>query len=69
MRKKVQKQERVEFRVDAALLAQVQLRLYSELEERVPYGALTNYIVSLIRKDMADFKESQNDRVDTAEGR
>ena len=60
MRKKVQKQERVEFRMDASLMAQIQLRFYSELEERVPYGAVTNYIVGLIREDMARYQGGQN---------
>jgi len=35
------------------LVAKVELLLFSELEQRVPYGAWTKYIEWLVREDLA----------------
>ena len=35
------------------LVARVDLELYSDLEEKVPFGAWQQYIVQLIRADLA----------------
>jgi len=35
------------------LVAKVELLLFSELEQRVPYGAWTKYIEGLVREDLA----------------
>ena len=34
------------------IVARVDLKLYSELEERVPHGAWSRYITGLIKKDL-----------------
>lgn len=50
--KRVQATSRVEVWVPTKVYAQVQLKLYSELEDKVPYGAISKYINELIRKDL-----------------
>lgn len=71
MRKKVQRQERVEFRMDASLKAQMLLYLFSPLQEEVPYGAVANYITKLIRDDLASkgrlFNDNQHQGTDQEE--
>lgn len=36
-----------------SLVAQVELKLFSELEGKVPFGAWQKYLSELIRKDLA----------------
>jgi hypothetical protein len=36
------------------LVAQVELKLWSELEGKVPFGAWQEYLVRLIRKDLGE---------------
>lgn len=36
----------------SSLVAQVELHLYSELEGRVPFGAWSQYLQTLIRQDL-----------------
>lgn len=43
---------RVEALIETSLWARVQLKLYSPLEEKVPYGAMSKYLNELIRKDL-----------------
>lgn len=52
MRKKVQKQQRVEIQMDVTLYAKMQAKLFSPLEEKVPYGAVARYLNELVRKDL-----------------
>lgn len=51
-RKSIIPMERVEARIPAKLHAQMMLKLYSPLEEKIPYGAVNYYIAELIRKDL-----------------
>lgn len=50
--KSVQPTSRVEVWVPTRLYAKVKLKLWSDLEEKVPYGAVGKYINELIRKDL-----------------
>jgi len=54
MKKKVEKQIRVEFLMPASMHAKMMLRLYSPLEERVPYGAIAKYMNDLVREDQKE---------------
>lgn len=42
-----------------SLMADVELRLFSEAFGRVPYGRWQEYIQELVQKDMREWKESQ----------
>lgn len=50
--KRVQAMSRVEFQMPTAIYAQVQLKLFSELEQKVPYGAVAKYLNELVRQDL-----------------
>lgn len=41
--------------------AELQLLLFSELEQRVPYGALTRLVVPLLEEFLRKYKESRQD--------
>jgi hypothetical protein len=36
------------------LKAKMDMFLWSEVEQRVPYGRVTNYVLGLIQKDLAE---------------
>lgn len=59
MRKKVQKQQRVEIQMDVTLYAKMQAKLFSPLEEKVPYGAVARYLNELVRRDLENSNGQQ----------
>lgn len=57
------KRLRVEIPLDEALVAEMDLLLFSETEGRVPYGARTEFIESLIRAALTRIKPNQQEQV------
>ncbi|UOF77856.1 hypothetical protein [Bacteriophage sp.] len=45
--------------IPSSLFTQVQLQLYSDLEQRVPYGAFSRYVVELIKKDQERLQQGK----------
>lgn len=50
--RKVDRPIGIEVYVPASLYQKLRDRLYSEVEGRIPHGALTGYVVELLRKDL-----------------
>lgn len=49
-----------------SLAARVELRFYSEVEGKVPYGVWKKYIVELVAADMDKWQANQREMVDGA---
>jgi hypothetical protein len=45
--------------IPEALDTELQLLLMSDIEQRVPYGALTKLVVPLLERFLTEFKENQ----------
>lgn len=64
--RKTERTVRVTAHISEALYAQVQLELFSELEERIPFGALSEFFSSLVQDYFEQRKAARQALIDNA---